>query len=55
MLEKPEVGTASEVKMAAESASKHACTLQSGLLHDCHFFFIGKQNRRKKTIDLNYF
>lgn len=47
MIEKPEVGTASEVKTAAESASKHAYTLQSGLLHDCQFFSLENKIEEK--------
>lgn len=54
MIQKPEVGMSSEVKTAAESASQHACTLQSGLLHDCQFPSLENKNRRKKKEDLNY-
>lgn len=39
MIEKPEVGTASEVKTAAASASQEACMLQSGLLHYWKFSY----------------
>lgn len=55
MIEKPEVGTASEVKTAAESASKQVCTLQSGLLHDCQFSSLENKNRRAVKKTLNYF
>lgn len=48
MIEKPEVGTASEVKTAAESASQQACTLQSRLLLDWQFFAPENKNRWQK-------
>lgn len=49
MIEKPEVWTVSEVKMAAESASKQGRTLQSGLLHDCRFFPLEKKIIEEKN------
>lgn len=49
MIEQPEVVMASEVKTAAESAVKQACTLISGLLHDCQFSSVENKNRRKKA------
>lgn len=49
MIEQPEVVVASEVKTAAESAVKQACTLISGLLHDCQFSSVENKNRRKKA------
>lgn len=54
MIEKPEVGTASEVKTAAESASQQACTLQSGLLHDWQFSSLKIKNRWGGR-DLNFY
>lgn len=51
MIEQPEVVVASEVKSAAESAAKQACTLVSGLLHDCQFSSALDNNRRKKKPD----
>lgn len=50
MMEQPEVVAASEVKNAAESAAKQACTLTSGLLHDCQFSSVENKNRRKKAL-----
>ncbi len=49
MIEQPEVLVASEVKTAAESAVKQACTLVSGLLHDSQFSSVGNKNRRKRA------
>lgn len=46
MIEQPEVVVASEVKTAAESAVKQACTLISGLLHDCQFSSVENKNGR---------
>lgn len=48
MIEQPEVVMASEVKTAAESAVKQACTLISGLLHDCQFSSVENENRGEK-------
>lgn len=45
MIEEPEVVVASEVKTAAESAVKQACTPVSGLLHDCQFSSVENKNR----------
>lgn len=49
MMEQPEVVAPSEVKSAAESAVKRACTLISGLLHDCQFSSVENKNRRKRA------
>lgn len=48
MIEQPEVVMVSEVKTAAESAVKQACTLISGLLHDCQFSSVENENRGEK-------
>lgn len=48
MTEQPEVVVASEVKTAAESAVKQACTVISGLLHDCQFSSVENKNRRNR-------
>lgn len=51
MIEQPEVVMASEVKTAAESAVKQACTLISGLLHDCQFSSVENENRGEKKAE----
>lgn len=42
---------ACEVKTTAEYVVKQACTLISGLLHDCQFSSLENRMRSKKGID----